>query len=105
MVWFYAKWIPIVIAFWAFYGWMSASLNQTKSLRTAIILSVIGAVPIWPIVAVYSKRVAIDALVYDFFMLTSAAFSIILFSGARFTMWQWGGVGLCIAGLTMIMKI
>lgn len=105
MLGFYAKWVPIVIAFWSFYGWMSAHLNHTKSIKTAIILTLLGAIPIWPIVAMYTKRVAVDALVYDFFMLTSAAVSIILFSGARFTMWQWGGVGLCIMGLTMVLKI
>jgi hypothetical protein len=105
MLWFYAKWVPTVIAFWAFYGWMSARLNSTKSVATAVILSLLGAIPIWPLVAMHSKRVAVDAMVYDFFMLTSAAFAIIIFSGAKFTMWQWGGVGLCLVGLTMIVKV
>ena len=100
----YVVWVPFVIAYYTFYGWMSVHLNKARSVKGVVILSLLGAVPMWPLVAAYSKRVAIDALFYDFFMIVTCTLSIILFSGAKFTMWQWGGVVMCVAGLTMVMK-
>lgn len=104
MIGFYALWVPFVIAYYTFYGWMSVRLNTTKSAWGILWLCLLGAVPMWPLVAAHSKRVAIDALFYDFFMILSCTISIIIFSGAKFTVWQWVGVVLCILGLIMVAK-
>lgn len=100
----YAVWVPAVIAFWAFYGWVSVVINRTKSVWTVVWLSLLGAVPLYPIVAYLSKRVAVDTMLYDFLMVTSATLSIIFFSGAKFTVWQWAGVALCVIGLILVMR-
>ena len=101
---FYLKWIPLVVSYYVFYGWLSVLLNKTKSPTGIVLLSLLGAIPIWPIVAAYSKRVAVDALIYDFFMIVCCTLAVIYFSGARFSVWQWIGVALSVAGLTLVMR-
>lgn len=101
---FYFIWVPFVIAYYTFYGWMSVRLNADRSVVKIVVLCLLGAVPMWPLVAAHSRRIAVDALFYDFFMILTGTVSIILFSGAKFTLWQWVGCALCIAGLTMVAK-
>jgi len=101
---FYGLWVPLVVGYYTFYGWLSVCLNKSPSVKNVVILSLLGAVPLWPTVATFSKRVGTDALFYDVVMIISCTFSIIIFSGTRFTSWQWLGVAMCVTGLTMIMK-
>jgi len=101
---FYFVWVPFTIAYYTFYGWLSVRLNAERSVWKAVSLCLLGAVPMWPLVTAFSRRIAVDALFYDFFMITACTVSVILFSGAKFTAWQWVGCTMRIAGLTMVAK-
>ena len=99
MVWFYAIWVPAIIAFYSFYAYLSKTYNETRTWKTFVVLLLVGVCPCWPIVCRFSKNLLFDSVLYDNLMFLAFAGTLVLLgTGYHFRYWQWIGLVLIVAG-------
>lgn len=101
---YYLIWIPIVISIYIFVGWLSVKNNRIDSKLWYSIFILIQCIPGWALVSKWSKRVSIDALLYDTLLFLACNLSILYFSGDafRFSIFQKIGALLVITGFVML---
>ena len=95
-------WIPCVILMYVVYAWVTHQNNTQEGIKWFILLSVIGAFPLWSFVSKISKNLVVDGIIYNFILLSSETFALIIFTGMKPTPIQLIGVGLSIVGLILI---
>lgn len=91
-------WIPLLIVLYAANAYVSTlAKDGWKWVGIAMIIQAFG---LWPIVARYSKNLAIDAMLYDFLLLFSM-YGTFWYLGVmdNFNIYQWIGFTLCIIGM------
>lgn len=93
MWWHYLIWVPIVIAYYACYSWMSKKNNDYGG-KWLLIMFVYGALwPGWIVVSRISKRLLFDGMLFDNLMfLTYVVTLMALGAHGKFTTHQWIGL-------------
>jgi hypothetical protein len=90
---------------YSLYAYVSRYNNIKHSLLSFIIVSLVGAFPLWSFVSRVSKNLLFDGLLYDSCMLLSFVITFILLGeGKAFNLIQWFGLISCIMGL-ILMKV
>jgi hypothetical protein len=98
MYWF---WVPLCIAYYAFYAWMSKQQNEQGGWGIAMLLAN-ALFPLWIIVSRYSKNLLFDGMLYDSLLSVTYVVTLIcLGAHSRLTHIQWTGIVLAMAGLVI----
>ena len=99
----YSLWIPIVIIYYAIYTYLSKQYNESGSCLIPIVL--INCLPVWLLVAKWSKNLIFDALLYDMLMFFVGGVTLLLCgSGNNLNLHQWIGLVLIVGGF-ILMKV
>jgi len=94
-------WIPAVLLMYAVNSWLS--IHAKDGWKFVVALFVIQCFGFWPIVARYSKNIAVDGLLFD--LLTLIAFYGTLWalgSLDHFSVQQWIGFSLAVLGILLM---
>ncbi len=82
----YYIWIPIQIFLLIITAYFTYKLNVYKKPIYFIITWLITLVPMWSIVALYSKRLVFDGLLYDILLVVSYTVAILIFTKTHQTL-------------------
>lgn len=96
--------MPTAVLMYVLYAWIANQNNIQDSYKWFVMLSLLGAFPLWSFVSRVSKNIAIDGIIYNFILFTSETLALIYFSGMKPSFVQWTGIGLSIVGLLLITK-
>jgi len=98
-------WVPLVVVDYAIAGWLWHRINVDGTWRSVWLCCLVGLVglPLWPIVAKYSRSLVADALIFDVLLLVSS-YGAMLVAGswAKLGPAQWIGLALCLTGLVIV---
>jgi len=97
----YYWWIPAVLLMYSVNSWLSVyAKDGWKFVFALFALQCFG---LWPIVARYSKNLAVDGLLFDFLILI-AFYATLWGMGEmnQFSMLQWAGFGLAVIGIFLM---
>jgi hypothetical protein len=99
----YSLWIPIVIIYYVVYTYFSKYYNESGAYLIPILF--MNCLPIWLLVAKWSKNLIFDALLYDILMFFAGGITLLLCgSGNYLNVHQWIGLILIISGF-ILMKV
>jgi hypothetical protein len=103
---FYCLWIPaitiIMIACGYFTVWANSS-DGFESWKWVGALYVLNFLGLWPLIAKFSKNLVLDALLYDLIIFFAFYLTMLHLKAAdHFTMTQWVGTIVVLAGFVMI---
>jgi hypothetical protein len=73
-------WILAVIASSSFAGYLSYKSNISQDLKWTVYLWALNILPIWAIIARYSKSLIFDGLLYDTLLIVSYTVAVVAFS-------------------------
>jgi hypothetical protein len=63
----------------------------------------IQAFGLWPVVAKYSQHLFFDGLLFDAILMITCVVVLAVYGKTdSFGVWQWGGVGMVVAGLMLV---
>ena len=74
----YFVWIPLEIVFNVFQAWLSSKIQTGRFFFYLVWF--FGSLPLWAIVAKYSKNMYVDALIYDSILVVSYSLSLLYFT-------------------------
>jgi hypothetical protein len=95
-------WIPFVFLFYCSTAYLSKQ-NQDFGGKYFWFLVMVGCCPLWAIISRHSKSLIFDSLLYDTIMALSYYIVLVyLGSSSGFTVWQYVGMAMVIAGLFLI---
>lgn len=101
----YLIWVPLIIAFYSYYAYISKLNNDSSGYRLIIWIMILGAFPGWAIVSRFSKNLLFDGMLYDNIMfLTYVATMILLGVHHKLLPHQWVGIGAVVVG-SILMRI
>lgn len=94
--------VPACILMYSIYARLAFINNTFKSNWAFILLSIIGALPLWSFVSRASKNLVFDGLLYDFLIVTSYTITMVLLTNSKFAWYNTVGVLLMICGLLLV---
>lgn len=74
----YFVWIPLEIVFNVVQAWLSSKIQTGRFFF--YLVWIFGSLPLWAIVAKYSKNIYVDALIYDSILVVSYSLSLLYFT-------------------------
>lgn len=74
----YFVWIPLEIVFNVVQAWLSSKIQTGRFFFYLVWF--FGSLPLWAIVAKYSKNIYVDALIYDSILVVSYSLSLLYFT-------------------------
>ena len=100
----YLWWIPLVIGWYSLYYWASHYANLTKEWRWVAAVWAIGAFgQWWAIVALVSRNLLFDGMLYDsIIVVLFPVFLILTGHASGWQWWQFIGAGITVIGLIMM---
>jgi len=105
----YLIWVPALIIYIFFYGWLSIKNNQYADIvwyqsKWFWICFVYGAIcPFWVFISRTSKNLIFDGMLYDVLLFVTFVCAMIFFGKAEsFNRYQWIGVLLVTAGFFLL---
>ena len=99
---FYVLWITLAIISYIITAILSKQLNDTQSTKWLWMIIAWQLGGVWPLVAMYSKSLIFDALIYDLIIFLAYYSTLIyLGSGHNFTLTQWLALAIIGIGMTI----
>lgn len=99
----YLIWVPLIIAFYSYYAYVSKLNNDSNNYNYIVWIMILGAFPGWALVSKFSKNLLFDGMLYDNIMfLTYVSTMIALGAHSKLSPHQWIGIGAVIIGSIMI---
>jgi hypothetical protein len=74
---FYLLWVPLLMLMHSLLGYASVQANN-NSKSWFYISWLLICIPVWPMVAKYSKNIVFDGLLFDSIMLITYSFAVII---------------------------
>jgi len=97
---FYAIWIPAAILFNIIQAWLSTKVAGDG--KFFFFVWIWGCLPIWALVARYSKNLFIDAILYDSIIVVTYSLAILCFTHTQLKMINVVGLFLLFLSLFLI---
>lgn len=96
----YYWWIPTLVLMMVYNAYLSS--KASSSTLSFILLCIVGAMPLWAVVAKFSRNVMIDAMIYDSIVGIVYGIAIMYFSSQSLTWNVIIGSVLCMVGVIIL---
>lgn len=94
----------IVFIQYFFISYLSIRASNLKTTSALFLVWLTGTIPTWTIICKYTNNVALAGYIYDFTLAVGWSLGIIIFQGKSFTIYQYVGILLMIAGIMLFKK-
>jgi len=100
---FYLIWIPLVLAYYGLYAYLSRQSNLEGGNWSCAVFIVGAACPLWLIITRYSRNLLFDGILYDVLMFLAFTITLLgLGEGSNWGIAQYGGLFLILTGLILL---
>jgi hypothetical protein len=99
-------WLPIVMVEYTAIAWLTFKSNSTHLPIYNYLLWAVGCIPVWALVARYSKDVVRDGIYFDVAFTLVYTFAIMYFTKSylKFGIFQYWGLTLVLFGLMLFKR-
>lgn len=106
MNWFinHYLWVVIIFIQYFFISYLSFRASNLKTTSALFLVWLTGTIPTWTIICKYANDIALAGYIYDFTLALGWTTGVIVLQDKSFTIYQYIGILLMIAGIMLFKK-